>query len=107
MEDKLRLPAGSSKVIEIPFTAHPQPSVTWSYNGAKFSESKRVKEETVNNFTSLRMAKVIRDDTGSYKVTLKNEFGECAFTVKVTVIGKFFFKIFVGICIAIYAYGTV
>ena len=88
MEDKMTLNAGNSAVIEVPFSAYPMPDVTWSYNGGNVTDSRRIKDETVNNLTTLRLAKVVRDDTGSYKVALSNAYGECSFTVKVIVIGK-------------------
>ena len=93
MDEKMTLNAGSSAVIEVPFSAHPQPEVTWSYNDGKFTDTRRIKDESVNNLTTLRLSKVVRDDTGKYKVKLRNEFGECSFTVKVTVLGTSYINI--------------
>ena len=88
MEDEMTLKAGSSAVIEMPFTANPQPKVTWSYNGGKFTDARRIKEDIIHNMTSLSLAKVVRNDSGSYKVTLENDHGTCSFTIKIIVLGK-------------------
>jgi hypothetical protein len=78
----LRLHSGSSHVIKVPFTAQPQPEVTWSYDLRHFHP------ETVVNLTSLTLSKVTREDAGIVKVALKNVFGECSYEVKVVVIGE-------------------
>lgn len=88
MSDSLVLKAGSSAAIEVPFTANPQPKVTWSYNDGKFTDSRRIKDQTIHNMTSMTLAKVVRNDSGNYKVELTNEHGSCNFTVKVIVLGK-------------------
>lgn len=87
MADTLTLKAGSSTALEIPFSANPQPKVTWTYNDGQFPDKKRMKSETIYNMTSMTLAKAIRSDSGNYKVTLNNESGECSFTIKIIVLG--------------------
>ena len=87
MSDKLELKAGSSAVIEVPFTGNPQPTVTWTYNKGKLPDAKRFKVDTIINMTSVSMAKVIRNDKGDFNVTLKNEVGEASYTVHVSILG--------------------
>ena len=87
MSDSLRLKAGTSAVVEVPFTANPQPTVTWTYNEGKLPDAKRTKDETIIGMTSLTLAKVVRGDTGDYTVTLENDSGSNTITVKVTVVG--------------------
>ena len=87
MADTLTLKAGSSTAIELPFSANPQPKVTWTYNDGHFPDKKRMKSETIYNMTSMTIAKVIRNDSGNYKVALSNDNGECNFTIKIIVLG--------------------
>ena len=82
------LRAGQSHVVEIPYSANPQPKVTWTFNGGKFTDARRIKDETIITMTSLTMAKVQRGDSGKYKVEMQNEFGKGSFTVKVIVLGE-------------------
>lgn len=90
MNDTLTLNAGASTAIEIPFTANPQPKVTWNFNNGNLPDPKRIKSQTINNMTSLTMAKVVLKDAGDYKVTLANENGDTSFTIKVIVLGENF-----------------
>lgn len=88
MSDTITLNIGAATAIEIPFTANPQPKVTWTFNNAGLPDPKRIKSQTINNMTSLTMAKVIVKDAGNYKVSMANENGEASFTIKVIVLGK-------------------
>ena len=88
MADTLTLKASQSTAIEIPFSGYPQPDVTWTFNDKKLPDPKRIKTETIIGMSALTMAKVLRNDTGSYKITVTNEHGECSFTIRVIVLGK-------------------
>ena len=85
--DKLILKAQSSAVIEIPFSASPEPSVEWKYKGAKLTDTRRFREETVPGMTSLSMSKVTKKDAGDYSLTLQNQLGKATFTIKLIVQG--------------------
>ena len=87
-KDKLILHAGSSTVIEVPFTASPKPTVKWTYNGGKMPDSRRFKEETISAMTALTITKCVKSDAGDYKLSLENPFGSCVFTLKIIVLGK-------------------
>ena len=88
LKDTLTLNLGASTAIEFPFTANPQPKVTWTYNDEKLPDPKRFKTTTITRMTSLTMAKVVLKDAGDYKVTLENENGSATYTVKVIVLGE-------------------
>jgi Immunoglobulin I-set domain len=88
MKDTLTLNAGTSSAIEFPFTANPQPKVTWTYNDGSLPDAKRFKTQTITCMTSMTMAKVVLKDAGDYKVTLENENGQASFTTKLIVLGK-------------------
>ena len=89
LEDSMTLKAGQSTAIEIPFCGHPQPKVKWTFNGGKFTDAKRIKDETIYNMTSLTLAKVIRKDTGKYTVTMENEFGKASVSININVLGMY------------------
>lgn len=87
-KDKIILKAGSSTVIEIPFTGSPKPAATWQFKGGKLPDQKRFKVDTIVNMTSMTMSKVIRSDSGKYTVGLQNEFGKANVTIEVVVLGR-------------------
>ena len=86
-KDKLVLKAGASAVIEIPFSASPQPSVVWKYKGGHLPDARRFREETVAGMTSLSMSKVHKKDAGDYSMMLQNQLGKATFTIKLLVQG--------------------
>ena len=88
MKDTITLNLGASTAIEVPFTANPQPKVTWTYNGGSLPDAKRFKSQTITCMTSMTMSKVILTDAGDYKVALENENGQATFSVKLIVLGK-------------------
>ena len=88
LEDTLILRAGESKAIEIPFSAHPMPTVTWKYNEGAMPDKRRMKEETIRGMTSLMLTKVIRKDSGKYTLTMQNTHGKASHTIKVIVLDK-------------------
>lgn len=50
-------------------------------------DSRRFKEDTIVNMTSLTLGKMTRSDAGEYSVTLKNAFGTATWTIKIIVLG--------------------
>jgi len=84
----LTLYAGKSTLIEVPFSGHPQPNITWQFNGGRLPDPSRIKEETAPNSTSLSLSKVKRSDAGTYSVALENSHGRAMWAVKIKVIDK-------------------
>ena len=83
------LKVGASSVLEIPFQAYPLPKVTWTFNGGLLPSTTRFTSDTIFGMTALRMAKVVKKDTGKLAVKIENEFGSKMFNVALTVIGKY------------------
>lgn len=81
------LKAQSSAVLEIPFTASPEPTVEWKYKGGRLPDSKRFKDDTVAGLTSLSMSKVVKSDAGEYSLTIENKLGSATFRIKLIVQG--------------------
>ena len=94
MEEKYKetvvLKVGASTVLELPFSAHPMPEVSWTYKKKPLALSKRLKVETIIGMTALTLSKAVRKDSGTYSLTLQNEFGKATLSVKVIVIGMQF-----------------
>jgi hypothetical protein len=87
-KDKLILKAGTSVALELPFTASPQPTVTWKFKGGHMPDMRRFKEDSIYNMTSLTMSKVVKTDAGDYSLGLENPHGKAAFSIKVIILGK-------------------
>ena len=65
-KDSITLKTNTSAIIEVPFTGSPLPEVSWRFNGGKFSDSRRIKEETIRGMTSLTISRADRKDSGDY-----------------------------------------
>ena len=87
-EEVITLKRGQSTAFEIPFKGQPQPSVKWTYNDGELPDKKRMEVETIRNMTTVRLAKVVRSDTGEYTLTLENTVGKATLTIKMNVLGK-------------------
>ena len=75
--------------MEIPFSAFPEPEVTWSFNGGPLPvDARRIKQETIIGMTSLVLAKIKMAEAGRYRVTMKNQSGHAEFAFNVKVLGK-------------------
>ena len=86
--DKLLLYAGQSAAVEIPFGGSPQPMAKWQYKDGRLPDTRRFKEDTIKNLTSLTMSKVQRSDAGPYTLTLGNKYGESTFNIQLVVLGE-------------------
>ena len=64
------------------------PEVTWMYKKKPLPISKRITQETIRGMTALTISKAERGDSGSYTLTIQNDFGKATLSVKVIVIGK-------------------
>ena len=87
-EEVVTLKRGQSTAFEIPFKGNPQPSVKWTYNEGDLPDKKRMEVQTIHNMTTVRLAKVVRSDTGEYTLTLENPVGKATLTIKMNVLGK-------------------
>ena len=84
--DKITLKRGEPVDLEVAFTAHPEPKLSWSFDDEPLKDSSRIKVECVRNrLASLLVKKTTRGDSGTYTLTLENDFGreKCAIRVNV------------------------
>ena len=81
--------AGSSATREMPFTAHPHPDVSLTYNDGDVHDEERIKPKMVDSKIIFEISDAERADAGDYKMTLTNEFGTATMLIKVTVLGRY------------------
>ena len=80
---------GTSTVLEFPFSAHPMPEVAWNFKKKPLATNKRITTETIIGMTALTISKATMKDSGTYSLTLQNQFGKASLSVKVLVIGMY------------------
>lgn len=80
--------AGSVAIFEVPFTAYPTPEVSWKHGSNDLPKEKRIQEETISCFSTLRLKECQLSDAGEYTVTLKNEHGELSTSYRLRVLDK-------------------
>ena len=80
---------GQPLLMEVKYSANPEPKIAWFFNDDVIPESVKIKRETVrNNLTTFLMGKTQRADSGSYTLSVENEFGKDSYVFKVTVLDK-------------------
>ena len=89
LQEKIVMKAGTSTVIEIPFSGSPQPDAKWTFKGGKLPDVRRFKVDTIHGMTSLAISKAVRSDSGKYTLALENKYGKATFTVELVVLGKY------------------
>lgn len=88
LQVRLVLKAGSAAAVEVPISGCPQPKATWTYKGGKLPDARRFKVDSIQNMSSITMAKVARPDAGKYTLTLENPHGKATFDIGVIVFGE-------------------
>ncbi len=84
----IKLKAGQSVAIEVPYNGSPQPKVTWKLDGQTLMDSRTIKVETYYNITSVLISHATRADAGTYTLKLENNYGSVTLDIDVTVLGK-------------------
>uniref|UniRef100_A0A8C4JWL6 Myosin-binding protein C, slow-type n=1 Tax=Dromaius novaehollandiae TaxID=8790 RepID=A0A8C4JWL6_DRONO len=77
--------AGSKLRLEIPITGEPTPKVMWS-KGDKVHYSGRIRAETYPDSSCLVIDTAEREDSGPFRITLKNEAGEDTALINIKVV---------------------
>uniref|UniRef100_A0A0N5ALN8 Immunoglobulin domain protein n=1 Tax=Syphacia muris TaxID=451379 RepID=A0A0N5ALN8_9BILA len=72
-------------IINLPFSASPEPSVSCFFNGKLVTEKAKIQMNVFGNVAQFCKRKVEKCDSGEYTLKISNEFGEntCTFEVKV------------------------
>lgn len=80
----VRIKAGGSLRMFIPFKGRPTPQIKWEKDGGQIKETAQT--ETTSSHTSLVIDKVNRADSGKYTVTAENSAGAKSETIIVKVL---------------------
>lgn len=79
---------GSKESIVIPIKAYPEPDISSYLNDTEMEDVKRRKISLIEGKLTFAINKCEREDTGIYKITLKNIQGETIVEIDFTVLGK-------------------
>uniref|UniRef100_A0A8C8B4D0 Myosin-binding protein C, slow-type n=1 Tax=Otus sunia TaxID=257818 RepID=A0A8C8B4D0_9STRI len=78
--------AGSKLRLEIPITGEPTPKVTWSKGDKWITDSGRIRAETYPDSSCLVIDVAEREDSGPFRIALKNEAGEDTALINIKVV---------------------
>ncbi|KAJ7399107.1 Myosin-binding protein C, slow-type [Pitangus sulphuratus] len=78
--------AGSKLRLEIPITGEPTPKVVWSRGDKGITDSGRIRAETYPDSSCLVIDTAEREDSGPFRITLKNEAGEDTALINIKVV---------------------
>ena len=89
MDEGLRFSDGDTIKIRVPFSGHPNPTITWHRDGKEVVEdNKRVMINETPRYSTLIVHDAAKDDEGNYTVTATNTLATDSATIPVTVVGK-------------------
>ncbi|XP_019147920.1 myosin-binding protein C, slow-type isoform X5 [Corvus cornix cornix] len=78
--------AGNKLRLEIPISGEPPPKVFWSRGDKMVTDSGRIRAETYPDSSCLVIDAAERDDSGPFRITLKNEAGEDTALINIKVV---------------------
>ncbi|XP_009082687.1 PREDICTED: myosin-binding protein C, slow-type, partial [Acanthisitta chloris] len=78
--------AGSKLRLEIPITGEPTPKVVWGKGDKMITDSGRIRAETYSDSSCLVIDAAEREDSGAFRITLKNEAGEDTALINIKVV---------------------
>ncbi|XP_064893751.1 myosin-binding protein C, slow-type isoform X13 [Columba livia] len=78
--------AGSKLRLEIPITGEPTPKVMWSKGDKWITDSGRIRAETYPDSSCLVIDTAEREDSGQFRISLKNEAGEDTALINIKVV---------------------
>uniref|UniRef100_A0A8C3TXA0 Myosin-binding protein C, slow-type n=1 Tax=Catharus ustulatus TaxID=91951 RepID=A0A8C3TXA0_CATUS len=78
--------AGNKLRLEIPITGEPPPKVFWSRGDKMVTDSGRIRAESYPDSSCLVIDAAEREDSGAFRITLKNEAGEDTALINIKVV---------------------
>lgn len=82
----LTVKVGQTIVIDAPFVAEPEPTVTWSYEGNELKADDRVSMTVGPKGAKLTILNAKRSETGKYTLKASNDSGSDTATCDVVVL---------------------
>ena len=83
------LTVGEAASINVPFSAYPEPKVTWKLNNMSIVGTRFLRVDTILDKTHLIISHAERMHSGEYSVMLENSAGSVHQKIKVIVLGEF------------------
>ncbi|XP_048829497.1 immunoglobulin superfamily member 22-like [Brienomyrus brachyistius] len=80
--------AGQTAIIKIPFKGKPIPRVTWYKDGIEVTGDARTTLEREADFTTLMLAKCVREDSGTIMLRLKSDCGTAIANMHLNVLDR-------------------
>lgn len=75
--------------IDVKASAYPAPDVFWKKNGNDLPSTKHCSIYTEENSTTIAIYSLVKDDSGTYTVTAKNDAGSVSLDLNLRVIGMY------------------
>ena len=80
--------AGKTLELDLPIIGRPPPTCAWFFAGKKMKATDRVKIQSTKTFAKLSVSETTIDDSGEYKLEVKNVVGVITEAIKVVVLCK-------------------
>jgi Immunoglobulin I-set domain. len=75
--------------IDVKVSGYPNPEVLWKKNGNDLPSTKHCSIYTEEHSTTIAIYSLIKDDSGTYTVTAKNDAGSVSLDLNLRVIGMY------------------
>ncbi|KAI6175533.1 hypothetical protein M3Y97_00699600 [Aphelenchoides bicaudatus] len=82
----IRVRAGQPINLNVEYEGEPDPTATWTINGSTFNGTDRADLSTNDHHSKIEIVSSVRSDTGTYAITVQNEFGTDSGKCQVTVL---------------------
>lgn len=82
----IRVRAGQPIHLEIDYEGEPDPTASWKINDSTFNGTDRAELVTGDHKSAIDIVSSVRSDTGSYSITVQNEYGTDSAKCNVTVL---------------------
>lgn len=71
----VRVRAGQPIRLDIDYEGEPDPTATWKINDVTFNGTDRAELRTTDHRSQIDIMSSVRSDTGTYSITVQNEYG--------------------------------
>jgi hypothetical protein len=75
--------------IDVKVSGYPAPDVFWNKNSNDLPSTKHCSIYTEENLTTIAIYSLVKDDSGTYTVTAKNDAGSVSLDLNLRVIGMY------------------
>lgn len=94
----MKCKAGVAVKLKLGISGKPLPAIEWFKNGKEIQTSAQISIENTSEFSSVLIKDASRVNTGLYELKLKNAMGSASASIRVQMLGKFFYSITFSQC---------